>query len=263
MKMEIETLIDGKPFEWRAEGEFAWGAGPALCRFEHDPLLPGLGDDGYRILDLPAGCAEQMANRAAALLDYAHRDRLESYHLSVDEPRHLQTIDNTRELRFRDLAIPPRTMTELIGEILGVRLSETVAALGRDHVQLRINRPGSSDYNPPHRDGSLPFWANTLNVWIPIAGVDGLTSLPLVPGSHRVPERECWQTEPGGVAIGGRRYRVPAIARLRDGPLDMVRTPVAFGQALLFTPYLIHGLAVNQSGHTRMALELRLDVGGA
>jgi ectoine hydroxylase-related dioxygenase (phytanoyl-CoA dioxygenase family) len=141
-----------------------------------------------------------------------------------------------------------------------VRLSETVAALGRDHVQLRINRPDSTDYNPPHRDGSLPIWANALNVWIPVAGVDELTSLPIAPGSHRVAEEACWQTEAGGVAIRGRQYRVPAIARLRRGPLDMIRTTVAFGQALLFTPFLIHGLAVNQSNRTRMALELRLDV---
>jgi ectoine hydroxylase-related dioxygenase (phytanoyl-CoA dioxygenase family) len=41
----------------------------------------------------------------------------------------------------------------------------------------------------------------------------------------------------------------------------MSRTSVRFGQALLFTPCLIHGLAMNNSGtHTRMALELRLEV---
>jgi len=260
MEAEIQTLIDGRPFVWRAEGEFAWGDGPALCRFDRDRLLPGLGADGYRIIDLPAGCAERMANRAAALLDATHRGRLSSYHLGVDETRHLQTIEKTRELRFRDLDIPPRELIEPFGAALGVRLSETVAALGRDHIQLRINRPGSSDYNPPHRDGSLPIWAQSLNVWIPIAGVDELTSLPIMPGSHRVAEAECWQTKPGGVAIGGRRYRVPAIARMRDGSLNMIRAAVGFGQALLFTPYLIHGLAVNESRHTRMALELRLDV---
>lgn len=144
---------------------------------------------------------------------------------------------------------------------LGLRFSEVLPALGRDHVQLRINRPGSTDYNPPHRDAAFPAYCDALNVWIPIVGVDARTSLPVVPGSHSIAERECWQTETDGAVIAGRRYQVPAIAWLRNGPLKMIRTSVALGQALLFTPYLIHGLAVNNSGNrTRMALELRLQV---
>jgi hypothetical protein len=260
MECDIETSIDGTPFVWRVDGDFASGRGPALCRIDRDRLLPGLGSEGYRIIDLPAGWAEQMGERAAAQLGCEHRELLPSYHLNIDEARHLQRIEKTRELRLRDFTIRPPCLAELLGERLGVRLTAEVAALGRDHVQLRINRPASTDYNPPHRDGSLPIWANTVNVWIPIAGVDELTSLPIVPGSHRVAEAECWQTRPGGAVIRGRRYHVPAIARLRQRPLEMVRTPVAFGQALVFTPYLIHGLAVNQSAHTRMALELRLEI---
>ena len=61
--------------------------------------------------------------------------------------------------------------------------------------------------------------------------------------------------------MGGNPYRVPAIGRLRSGPLRMVRAPVRSGQALIFTPYLIHGLAFNQSNQkTRMALELRFNI---
>ena len=263
MDTAIETLIDGRPFAWRAEGEFAWGEGPALCRLDRDPLLPGLGALGFRVVDLPAGCADELADRTAALLGCARAELAESYHRQVDEAGHLATIEKTRELRFRDLAIAPQPMIEGFAAALGVRLSPNVPVLGHDHVILRLNRPGSSDYNPPHRDGALAIWANTLNVWIPITGVDGRTSLPVVPGSHRIAESECWQTEPGGAAIGGRPYRVPAIAWLRAGPLQMVRAAVSFGQALLFTPYLIHGLAVNRSDHTRIALELRLGVTGS
>jgi hypothetical protein len=261
IEREIETLIDGKPFVWRATGEFAWGAGPPSCRPDRDPLLPGLGIDGCRIVDLPPGCFELMGARAAAIVGCRTIEMLESYHLNVDDTRHIEIIEKTRELRFHDLGITPRLFTVLFGEALDVCLSEILPGLGRDHVQLRINRPGSTDYNPPHRDASLPVWETALNVWIPIAGVDNLTSLPLVPGSHLVAEEECWQTKPGGAAIGGRRYRVPVIARLRQGPLRMVRSRVTFGQALLFTPHRIHGLAV-RGARTRMALELRLAVLG-
>lgn len=261
METEIETLIDGERFLWRAEGEFAWGAGPPLCRLAGNPLVSRLGEEGCRIIDLPPGTAQRLSEAAAELLGLGRAASLGTYHLRVDEARHLQTIERTRALRFTDFGPSLAGLVGFFGEALGLRLSEVVPELGEDHVQLRINRPSSTDYNPPHRDGSLAIWRNVANVWIPIAGVDKSTSLPVVPGSHRIAERECWQTKPGGVAIGGHRYNVPAIARLRSGPLAMTRSPVEFGQALVFTPYLIHGLAVNHSGaRTRMALELRLEV---
>jgi ectoine hydroxylase-related dioxygenase (phytanoyl-CoA dioxygenase family) len=240
-------------------GDFAWGKGGPLCRIDRDPLLPRLGSDGYIIVDLPAGYAELVANRIAALLGYDRADALESYHRRVDPERHQQIIEKTRELRFADLGINPEMFAGFFREV--VPLSADLPVLGRDHVQLRINRPGTTDYNPPHRDAALPLWANALNVWMPIAGVDATTSLPVLPGSHRLAEAECWQTKPGGAVIGNRPYRVPAVARLRHGALHMVRAKVVFGQALVFTPYLIHGLAVNQSNdRTRSALELRFEV---
>jgi hypothetical protein len=129
-------------------------------------------------------------------------------------------------------------------------------------VQLRINRPGSTDYNPPHRDGSLPHLAPTLNV--------------LDPGGRRRrdhqpadPARLARDRRGGLLADPTRRAPCSAaihtacrrIGRLRSGPLEMVRAPVRFGQALIFTPYLIHGLAFNKSDtKTRMALEMRFQI---
>ena len=73
--------------------------------------------------------------------------------------------------------------------------------------------------------------------------------------------QDCWQTQPGGAALGGNPYRVPAFGRLRSGPLEMARAPVRFGQALIVTTYLIHGLAFNKSDtRTRMALEMRFQI---
>lgn len=51
------------------------------------------------------------------------------------------------------------------------------------------------------------------------------------------------------------------IGFLRSRPLEMVRAPVRFGQAQIFTPYLIHGPAFNESDtKTRMALETRFNI---
>jgi hypothetical protein len=45
------------------------------------------------------------------------------------------------------------------------------------------------------------------------------------------------------------------IGRLRSAPLEMVRAPLRFGQALIFMPYLVHRPAFNDSDtKTRLAL---------
>jgi hypothetical protein len=259
---QIETLIDGRPFSWAVKGEFSWGSGGTLCRVESDPLLPVLGPDGYRVIDLPAGTAERIKACAQSLPQLKGLSDLEKYHEWVkSDAQHLKITQESCDLRFSQLGLDAKEFTEYFSAIVGVKLSPVLPILDKDVVQLRINRPGSTDYNPPHRDGSLPHLAPTVNVWIPVVGVDAATSLPIAPGSHAIPEQDCWQTKAGGATMGGNPYRVPAIGRLRTGPLKMVRAPVRFGQALLFTPYLIHGLAFNQSAtKTRMALELRFHI---
>lgn len=262
MNQQIDTLIDGRPFSWLVNGEFSWGSGGPLCQVDSDPLLPVLGTDGYRVIDLPAGIADTIKRNVAALPLLEGLSELERYHDWIkSESDHVTLIKASRDLRYANLGLDGGEFTRFFADIVGVALSPVLPMFGSEIVQLRINRPGSTDYNPPHRDGSLPHLAPTLNVWIPVVGVDETTSLPIVPGSHAIPEQDCWQTQPGGATMGGQPYRVPAIGRLRNGPLKMVRAPVRFGQALIFTPYLIHGLAFNQSKtKTRMALELRFNI---
>ena len=262
MNQQIETLIDGRPFSWAVKGEFSWGSGGPLCQVESDPLLPVLGTDGYRVIDLPAGTADRIKKNVGSLPNLDGLTDLENYHEWVkSETDHIKIVHVSRDLRFAQLGLDATELTQYFGNIVGVPLSPVLPMFDTDVVQLRINRPGSTDYNPPHRDGSLPHLAPTLNVWIPVVGVDETTSLPIVPGSHAISEEDCWQTQPGGATMGGNPYRVPAIGRLRSGPLRMVRAPVRSGQALIFTPYLIHGLAFNQSNQkTRMALELRFNI---
>jgi hypothetical protein len=258
----IETLIDGRPFTWAVTGAFSWGSGGPLCQMQSDPLLPALGPTGYRVIDLPPGTADRIRSSVRSLPYLDGLPDLEQYHAWVgSEADHIEIVKLSRDLRFSQLGLDPQEFTRYFADLVGVKLSPVLPILDTDVVQLRINRPGSTDYNPPHRDGALPHLAPTLNVWIPVVGVDETTSLPILPGSHAIPEADCWQTQPGGAVMGGNPYRVPAIGRLRDGPLKMVRAPVRYGQALIFTPYLIHGLAFNRSDtRTRMALEMRFQI---
>jgi ectoine hydroxylase-related dioxygenase (phytanoyl-CoA dioxygenase family) len=130
------------------------------------------------------------------------------------------------------------------------------------HIIVRINRPFSNDYNPPHKDiyegidndSCVP---SIINFWIPIAGVTKKSSLPLVPKSHLINENLILRTFEGGF-IDGQKYRVRMI-KSWNGETELQRSNVKYGEVLIFSSHLIHGLAVNnESNKTRVALEFRL-----
>ncbi len=187
--------------------------------------------------------------------------RLEEYHQHVkNDDLHRTITTMTRELKFKDLNLDTRAITQRVGQILDRKVSHINPELVEEIIIVRISRPQSLDINPPHRDGYLDIWKNTVNLWIPISGCTNKTSLPLIPGSHLWKENQVLRTENGGAKINGRDYRVPGIVNSREG-LKMVRPNPQYGQALVFTPFLIHGAAINQSqNETRVSFELRLSV---
>ena len=77
-------------------------------------------------------------------------------------------------------------------------------------------------------------------------------------GSHLIPENDILRTESKGAKINGNVYYVPCILETKTGAITMERPNPKAGEALLFTPYLIHGAADNQTKDTtRVSLELR------
>ncbi len=98
-----------------------------------------------------------------------------------------------------------------------------------------------------------------MNVWIPVAGSDENSSLPVVPASHLIREEALIRTAARSAKISGNTYMVPCISKIHDRIPEMTRPNPQPGQALIFTPFLIHGAAFNTNvDATRMALELRL-----
>ncbi len=259
VELRATTNIDGKPFEWTVSGDFAWGSGPSLYSRDCDVLHKLLGDQGYRIVTMPAGFSEAAQEAISRFLD-GYGLSMEEYHLRVDDDQHQQVIGKSRNLSLAELGWDGGELCDKLSDAFDLGLSPDIPDLGRDHVQVRINRPSSTDFNPPHRDGALPVFRNTVNIWITIFGCNEHSSLPLLPGSHLLAEAECYQTGAGGAYIRGRKYNVAAIVRTKDGNLEMQRPSVGFGQAILFTPYLVHGIAVNFADLTRISLELRLTV---
>ena len=183
---------------------------------------------------------------------------LENYHLFIkSEKEHQEIIKNTSNLTISDFEFDIEIITKYLSQLLNVKLTSKIQKLNRSHIQVRINRPNSFDINPPHRDGYIDIYKDVLNVWLPIVGCNKETSLPVVIGSHLIPEDQVFKTSNKGAKINDNFYNVPCILKTSDGPLDMIRPNPLKTEALIFTPFLIHGAAFNNSSFTRVAFELR------
>ncbi|HEY0414377.1 MAG TPA: phytanoyl-CoA dioxygenase family protein [Allosphingosinicella sp.] len=181
------------------------------------------------------------------------------YHRFVtDDEMHLKVVGRTRDLFPEDFSLSMRDLVEKIEGLTGFKLTDIDPLSGeRLHIIVRINRPRSTDYNPPHKDSYEDTSRHFLNVWVPICGVNERSSLPLAPGSHLLPEDKILRTLEGGV-VAGKKYRVRSVAAW-DGRSDLYRARVNEGELLIFSCHLIHGIAFNdQDDQTRVSLEFRL-----
>jgi hypothetical protein len=189
---------------------------------------------------------------------------LENYHNFVlDDAKHFKIVSKTRDLFAEDFNYPVMELKNRLSEILGFNLTDINPKDQRKvHIIVRINRPKSNDYNPPHKDiyegvDDDSYIPQFVNFWIPIAGVTKNSSLPLVPESHKLNEKLICRTFDGGM-MEGNKYRVRMI-KSWNKENGLVRSTVQNGQVLIFSGHLIHGLAINnEEDKTRVALEFRL-----
>ncbi|PMB40135.1 hypothetical protein CEN47_03875 [Fischerella thermalis CCMEE 5319] len=189
---------------------------------------------------------------------------LENYHDFVKtDTHHFKVVTRTRDLFSNDFNFPIEKYIPKLEQLLNFNLTDIDPFNNKKlHIIVRINRPLSKDYNPPHKDiyegvdnyGYIPKF---INFWIPIAGVTEKSSLPLAPKSHTINENLVLRTFEGGV-IEGNKYRVRMI-KSWNGDNSLVRSKVKYHQVLVFSSHLIHGLATNEEANkTRVALEFRL-----
>ncbi|WP_341225263.1 phytanoyl-CoA dioxygenase family protein [uncultured Arcticibacterium sp.] len=189
---------------------------------------------------------------------------LENYHYFVkDDASHFKIVSKTRDLFEEDFKFPITQLISRLGDKLGFNLTDVDPSNKKKlHIIVRINRPQSNDYNPPHKDiyegvdsdSNIPQF---VNFWIPIAGVTNKSSLPLAPKSHKINEKLINRTFDGGM-MEGNKYRVRMI-KSWGGDNSFIRSNVQSGQVLIFSSHLIHGLAINnEEDKTRVALEFRL-----
>lgn len=187
---------------------------------------------------------------------------LEKYHQFVDEKLHFEVVSRTRDMFPQDFSFDCESVYQRLGEMLGFPLGDVGPGGKKMHIIVRINRPFSGDFNPVHKDvyeaydgrGEIPQF---VNFWIPICGVSTASSLPVAKGSHLLSEEAIVRTSAGST-INGKSYRVNSIVSW-DGSSELERPEVPYQSVLVFSPHLIHGLAINQQEDiTRVSLEFRL-----
>jgi len=268
---KCQVIIDNEPFVFNVEGDFFWGKSELLFQQENNVISKtSWHNEGFSVVN---GFVEQefiqlkesiRTNVLRALnLNNIEVDKdsfkLEDYHKYVlTNEQHFKIIDITRNLTNDDFNFNIHQLTKKFGEILGYELTSWIKELQKSHIQIRISRPQSLDINPPHRDGYLSYWEDIINVWIPIAGCNHNSSLPVMPKSHLIPENDILRTNSKGAKINGNTYYVPCILETKNGDIEMIRPNPKEGEAIIFTPYLIHGSAINKNEDTtRVSLELR------
>jgi len=258
----ITTFVDGKSREWLLAGELSRSSYEAVSPAQQ-LVLNRVGKDGYIVIRTPASICEVLNEYILKKVHEITRKRLDDiglYHAIIDESEHLKIIEILRETRFGDFDETASGWVAEISDQTGLRLNPYITRLQRDHIQIRTVRPGLTDFNPPHKDAYLAIWHDVINIWIPLNYLGHEAIMPLCPGSHLWAEEDILRTAARGAQVGKYKYNVPAVVSYQGKPLRMIRPALGPQDCLAFTPCLVHGFGVNETQHTRFALEFRLEV---
>ena len=264
----MKARLNQREVEYRIEGAAGPGAAEVLLATDTD-LTAGTpwAAAGYAVAPW-LSAAENAALREglAALLRAAVRAAgcpvaadwpITDYHrLLDDEARHLAVVQRTKSYPLTALPLPVARLEARVSALCGRAVRAHNPANGLEEFHLRIVRPQRPDNNPLHRDAWLDRLRNGLNIYVPVAGSTADSALALLPGSHWWPESATTRTHAGAV-YEGTQFSVPAVVAAA-APLHLIRPNPGPDEVLLFSPYLLHGGAVNLNPDaTRVSLEMR------
>ena len=261
----VTIQVGATPLQYQVEGVRSYGAHHVLFEQDEDLLAhASWRDQGYVVAPFLEGNQGQdllagLKSLFLSILPAPDSFELSDYHrylgLGFD---HLEVIQKIRGgFSLRRFPGNLRAMEDRVSEICGTELTVWHPVELMQVFFIRIVRPQVSvDYNPPHRDVWLDRLRNAVNIYLPIAGSNELSSLPIVPGSHLWPESEVERTC-NGSQVNGVKYQVSAVTGAVR-PIQMVMPNPGMKEILVFTPYVIHGGGANMNkDQTRMSLEMR------
>lgn len=181
---------------------------------------------------------------------------LEHYHQFVDDELHKKICQQLYMTDTFKFPIDFQAVTQKVSEICGIPLTPWNPRLKNSVYCMRIVRPQKYDNNPLHKDVWIDTCRNALNTYIPICASNENSSLPLIPGSHYWKESDVLRTKKGST-VNSVHYTVPAVISTKYSFSDLMVPDPKPNEILLFSPYLIHGSAVNDNELTRVSLEIR------
>ncbi|GAB3291920.1 phytanoyl-CoA dioxygenase family protein [Hymenobacter tenuis] len=227
---------------WAAEG---YVVAPFLAPEQQEQLRAGL---------------EELVREAvqATGLEVPSHMPMTLYHQLIghDQARHLEVVRQLKEIQQTKLPVPASVLEARVSELCGRPVQAHNPFEELEVFHMRLVRPGRSDNNPLHRDVWLPDYDDCINIYVPVCGSTPQSSLSLVPGSHWWPESRTSRTQ-GGAVYNGATYTVPAVTSAPT-ELHLIRPNPGLQEVLLFSPYLLHGGAVNlNEDETRVSLEMR------
>ncbi len=264
----MEYRINNQKITYEPKGEFFWGEERVLLDTAIDLTNKTFGEGGFALAPLfePAIFIPFKKNTEALLrslwreagLTAANDFPLTQYHsIASTKEAHLKAVDKTKLLTTERFPVDIRLLEDRISEICQENLEVKNPYEQQRVFHFRVIRPLTGDHNPLHRDVWLEDYSNCINLYIPIAGSNELSSLILLPGSHHWAESRIERTR-GGAEINGAKYNVPAVTKIK-GDYSALRPNPQENEVLVFSPYLIHGGAVNlHKNETRISIEIRL-----
>jgi hypothetical protein len=265
----MEYTVQGVKLQYSAEGERSWGEDRVLLdqgcdltkgKSWHEPgfTLESLFDHRTNAMFFDAVATLLKECWKSAGLTLGVGIPLDQYHTMVtDLSAHLAAVDKTRLLPVSDFPLGIQAIEDRVSTICGIPLVARNPFDGQSIFHFRVIRPGQQDNNPLHRDVWLEDYDDCINLYIPVAGSNAQSALILIPGSHCWPESRIEKTREGA-NINGIQYNVPAITALR-GAYEFQRPNPGPHQFLVFSPYLVHGGAINLNPDTtRISIEMRL-----
>ncbi len=220
-------------------------------------VAPFLDHDAYDLFEqgvrqLFGEFLQRMGLPTGSIIDLAH------YHTYTrnENALHLAIVDQAKLLEAAHFPDGVAQVEQRVSELCRVPVRAVNPHNGEQVFHFRIVRPQKNDNNPFHRDVWLTEYHDAINIYVPLAGSNERSSLTLVPESHRWSEATVERTI-SGARVNGVQYNVPAVTDTHHS-LQPIRPNPGRNEVLIFSPYLLHGGAVNLNEDvTRISLEMR------